>query len=151
MRPAAEGSSFQGGFTRTGSGGLSDRAFADREMEFRKMLEPIGASASASSLGRNPLGGALDPINLSPDLTRQEVNPVTPNPIPDVGRAAQPNILGSVRGLSTAFSGARPSGFMEGVGRSAAGPSLGPALIEPPKPLIMTPQPAILEIPRRPR
>lgn len=151
MRPGAEESRLQGNFARDSAGNFMDRSIAQRDAEFRKMLEPIGASSSgASSLSRNPLGGVLDPVNLNPDLTQRSINPITPNLLPDVSRSVQPNVFGAVGGLNTAFSGPRPGGFLDGVIRPIGAASFTPPVIQVPKPAITPPQSAVLEIPRRP-
>ena len=150
MRGAAQAGSFSESFTR--NTGFSDR-LGGRDAEFRKLLEPtIGASLAPDSLSRNPLGGVLDPVNLSPDLTRQELNPVTPNIAPTLGQGVGArSILDSTRSLNTAIAGPSPGGLFDGVARPLGSSSLSPSLIEPPRPAMPAPQPAMLVIPRRPR
>ena len=140
----------QQGFNRGTGFGSVGRSLPGHDAEFNKFLDPALSSAqSQAGSSFNPLCGISDPVNLSPDLTRQNVNPVVPVISPDVGSRTGPrSLLDGARGLNTASSTPRPSGFLDSASRSLGGSSLAPAIVQPPRPVTM--QPAVLELPRRP-
>lgn len=72
----------------SGRDGQNRDAVAPRE-EFRKLLG-LGAAVSGAQGGRL-IGGVGDAINLQPDLTRQEINPVVPRVAPGVKTAELPS------------------------------------------------------------
>lgn len=138
------------GLRRSLTSTLAERNLAASEQEFRKLLEPPGGnSAQAGNLANNPLGGILDPVNLAPDLTRRELNPVVPNMLPDLSPAGSRGIFDGVRGMNTANLAGRANPFLDAA-RPLGASSLAPSVIETPKP-VPAMAPAVLELPRRGR
>lgn len=74
---------FRRGVSDRGAGSVRPRD------EFRALLG-LEKSGSAT-LGRDLIGGAADLVNTKPDLTRQEINPVTPRPGAGVGNPGLPS------------------------------------------------------------
>ncbi|MBI4325149.1 MAG: hypothetical protein HY674_07775 [Chloroflexi bacterium] len=115
----------------------------ERAAEFQKLLQPRGMF--------NPLAGPIDPINLQPDATRQEINPILPKRFEDgsstLGRSDN---LDPARAFRPSANIGRP-GSLEVYNPAMLGASsLSPAITAPSTPtVIFQPKPAVLEIPRR--
>jgi hypothetical protein len=107
------------------------------------------ADLGANSLA-NPLGGALDPVNFHPDLTRQQLNPVVGQPINQANQAGALNFSESLRPLGPAAQFMLP-GVVNGLNLGAVGiPAIAPTptlLVQPQKAKF---SPAMFEIPKRP-
>lgn len=150
VRGVAGDGNLMSGLRRSLTSTLAERTLAASEQEFRKLLEPPGGSAAqAGNLANNPLGGILDPVNLAPDLTRRELNPVVPNMLPDLAPGGSRSIFDGVRGINTANIAGRANPFLDAA-RPLGASSLAPSVIETPKPA-QTLAPAVLELPRRGR
>jgi hypothetical protein len=115
------------------------------EAAAKKPAADLGADALA-----NPLVGALDPVNLQPDLTRQQLNPVVGQPINQAKEAATVNLSEFLRPLGPAALLTRPT-VTDGLSLGGVGVSpITPTPILPAGPRKADFSPARFEIPKRP-
>ena len=144
-RLSAEGRVGQTGLPDLNGAGPSDlsilaraerqRAQDERAAELRKMLDSPGTVSAAPRRGADLL---------SPDTTRQEINPTTGrglgelSPRIDLKSGFDPIGSSSRAGLLNELV---PSGF--------GSPGVGPLLLPPTEPIRMERRPAVLEIPKR--
>lgn len=107
--------------------------------EIRQWLHPDQAGLPAT--------GPNDPINMFPDLTRREMQPVTAKAAEDyaAGKKLNPN----APGLDATSINMRPSLLEDYTGRLGAQSSLTPAVVAPSSSIYVSPQPITLEIPKR--
>ncbi len=152
MHPAAARGGYQSPFEHRTAPRFGAPPAAGRDLEFQKILDPsLAVSSDLGMLPSNPLGGVLDPINLTPDLTQRALQPVTPSAGSDLAVGAR-SVLEGTRGLSTAVTGPRLPGLFEGPARGMGASSMVPSALEPVRPsAVAIPAPVVLEIPRRPR
>jgi hypothetical protein len=111
---------------------------AARSAEFMQILKPRTGGATFVGVG----GGVNDPIN-SPDLTRREMNPITP-------RVTEGSTLGSSPFATPPASPASriQENNMFGVTGPAAAASITPPIVAPPAQEIRA-RPIVIEPPRR--
>jgi hypothetical protein len=114
-----------------------------RREEFSRLL---GGTVSGGIA--NPLGGSLDPVNVMPDLTRQEINPVmgrVSSPLANPAQATFSDSLRSVSGPALGRGRGLDLGLPQGFAPASGLNPLAPAL-EPRRPAA---SPLVLDIPRR--
>ena len=128
--------------------GVSRDAFFGRERQqearsndFRRLL--------VSPSGINPLARGFDPINLRVDMTRQELNPITPLGLNHGLSGSSASSLDPLRALA----GPPGRGSLTGIedfSTKVLGPSsLSPAVGAPVEPRYSQPSPVVLEFPKR--
>jgi len=138
--------------------GLSDLFKGGLRPPGLNRFQPIGLEAAdrkpVADLGANelasPLQGALDPVNLQPDLTRQQLNPVVAPPINQAKEAATVNLSEFLRPLGPAGLFTRPT-VTDGLSLGGIGVSpITATPVLPPGPHKADFSRARFEIPKRP-
>lgn len=118
-----------------------------RADEFNKLLDGPSGSGSVAK----PLAGALDPVNLYPDITRQGLNPVVGANAKELNSAVKPSFSDSLRPLAASPSFGSPGVLNSMNSKALAPPTLvrpnGPPLVESRKP--QAPVPLLFDMPRR--
>jgi hypothetical protein len=107
--------------------------------EIRQWLHPEEAGL--------PITGPNDPINMFPDLTRREMQPVTAKTVEDFASSKKLNPYAPGQDATSMYL---RSGLMDDyVERSGGQSSLTPAVVAPSSSAYVAPQPSTLEIPKR--
>jgi hypothetical protein len=92
--------------------------------------------------------GVLDPVNLHPDLTRQEINPVISQSANPATPATKVSFSDSVRGLTAPATLPR-AGALEGLNLPVLAPSTFTPSLAPVTEMRKPLSPLVIEIPKR--
>jgi hypothetical protein len=98
-----------------------------------------------------PIRPDLQLIELQPDFTRQELNPITGVGLSGLGSEPRDALGFGQSGPAAALPRPGVPSVLEDIGVKSLGESsLSPAIVAPTESPLLRPRPAVLEIPRRP-
>lgn len=134
------------GVLRSSRGG-NDTVLPKPRDEFRQLLG-LEKQAEAMPSQRELIGGASDYVNTKPDLTRQEVNPVTPRPFVGTGTSPLPSFRESQ--VATVQPNTLKLPEIETLPSRAFGPALPESSLAPVTDIRKrTMSPTVLPVPKR--